>query len=216
MYDPPREDGALAIEVRVFSDYICPFCYIGKGLLDMLAESYDLTVTWLGYELHPETPTQGLPMAEHFPGQDTTKMYDAIIARGAELGLHIKPAELLSNSRLALEAAEYARDAGVFDAFHAEVFRLYFGQGLDLGRFRVLRQAAESCGLDIAVLRSGLENKLYANRLSAAREQAQRHELTGLPTFIVNNRYKIVGAQPLQTFQDLFDKLSGNGAEEGD
>lgn len=172
-------------------------------------------MTWLGYELHPETPTQGLTMAERFPGRDITKMYDAIIARGAELGLEIKPVELLSNSRLALEAAEYARDAGVFDAFHAEVFRLYFGQGLDLGRFRVLKQAAENCGLDPAILRSGLESRLYAQRLSAVREQAQQHELTGLPTFIVQNRYKIVGAQPLETFQDAFNKLISSERGEG-
>lgn len=182
----------------------------------MLAESYDLAVTWLGYELHPETPTQGLPMAERFPGQDTTKLYDALIARGAELGLEIRPVELLSNSRLALEAAEHARDAGIFDAFHAEIFRLYFGQGLDLGRFRVLKQAAESCGLNPGALRASLEGKIYADRLAAVREQAQRHELTGLPTFIVANRYKIVGAQPLQTFQDVFDRLNDSPRGEED
>lgn len=205
----------MAIELKVFSDYICPFCYIGKGLLDKLARDFDLAVTWLGYELHPETPTQGLLMADRFPGKDITRMYDALGARGAELGLEIRPVEILSNSRLALEAGEFARDNGVFDVFHAEVFRAYFAHGLDIGRFRVLRQVAESCGLDAAAMRDSLENKVYAARLAAVREEARLHELTGLPTFIVEDRYSIVGAQPLEVFRDLFSRLSeGSNQEE--
>lgn len=209
----------MTIEVKVFSDYICPFCYIGKGLLDRLSEEYALRVTWLGFELHPETPTQGLSMAERFPDRDLTKMYDALNARGAELGLDIKPVEVLSNSRLALEAAEFARDQGRFASFHAAVFDAYFGQGLDIGRFRVLRQVATDLGLDTAALREALEHKTYAERLSAVRDQALEQELTGLPTFVVNDRHRIVGAQPLEAFREVFSRetgASGDAEQPGD
>lgn len=172
-----------------------------------MKETYDVNDTWISYELHPETPSEGILLSERFKGRDVSKMYDQLRQRGKEFGIVFGNCTLLSNSRLALEASEYARDSGKHQQFHEHIFYAYFTDALDLGSLEVLSSIASRCVLDVADMMNALKDGRYRSRLAEAKNEGEKINLTGVPTFIINENYKIVGAQPLEVFIDLFEKL---------
>lgn len=163
--------------------------------------------------MHPDTPLKGARLADRFPNADLETLYAPLQARGEELGLVINPVQTLPNSRLALESAEYARDRGCFEEFHDSVFRAHFAEGRDIGRFRVIADIAQQCGLDPQAVRTVLESKIYTPRLRAARDEGQAYGLKGIPLFVINERFSIVGAQPLERFRDMLASVTTGGVE---
>ena len=194
------------IWMKIFFDYIWPFCYIGKGVVDQLKNEYDIEDTWVSYEIHPETPPDGILLSERFKGHDVSRMFDHLRQRGKEFGIIFGYRTLLSNSRLGLEAGEYARDMGKHKKFHEHTFRAYFTEELDIGRLEVISSIAARCGLDVADMMNALKDGRYSSRLAEARKEGEKINLTGVPTFIINNKYKIVGAQPVDAFKEIFSK----------
>lgn len=162
----------------------------------------------MSYELHPETPPTGMLLSERFKGHDLTSFYEQMRARGKEVGVVFGNRTLLSNSRLALMAAEYARDLGQHDSFHENIFHAYFTEGLDIGNPDVIAAVAKKSGLDEKEMLSAVEDGRYTSRLDEARKEGQLINLTGVPMFIIENKYKIVGAQPIEAFRDLLDKIN--------
>ena len=134
-------------------------------------------------------------------------MYENIMNRGKELGITFSHLSKLSNSRMALEASEFARDMGKQDLFHEQTFHAYFTELKDIGNIDTINEIALSCGLKIDEMGHALMEHLYAGRLDETREEARRIKLTGVPTFLINDHYKIVGAQPIEAFKDLFKKI---------
>lgn len=162
---------------------------------------------WVSYELHPETPPQGVLLSERFKGHDLSSFYEQLRARGKEVGVVFGDRALLSNSKLALMASEYARDAGRYDSFHENIFHAYFTEGQDIGNPDVIATIAAKSGLDAKETLTATNDGRYATRLDEARREGQLIGLTGVPLFIVNNKYKIVGAQPIEVFRNLLDKM---------
>jgi len=195
------------INFKIFSDYICPFCYIGKGIVDRLKKEYAIEDTWVSYELHPETPPGGMLLSERFRGNDLSLFYDQLRKRGKEVGVVFGSHTVLSNSRLALMASEYARDLGQYDSFHENMFHAYFTEGLDIGKPDVIAAVAKKSGLDEKEMLSAVRDGRYELRLNQARKEGELIGLTGIPLFIIENKYQIVGAQPIETFRDLLDKI---------
>lgn len=154
----------------------------------------------MGYELHPETPKQGEKIRDLFPELDPEVMVKRLKQSGAPYGIDFNTMELMSNSRLALEASEFAREHGEFDEFHQRTFKAYFLEGKDIGQLQTILSIAEDMGLDVALLKDSLEQGKYSQRLNQAREFAGQFQVTGLPTFIINGDKKIVGAQHYEVF----------------
>jgi predicted DsbA family dithiol-disulfide isomerase len=127
--------------------------------------------------------------------------------RCAELGLAFEAPRLLSNSRLAIEASEFARDAGKHPEFHRAVLDAYFARSRDIGDLDVLSQLATRVGLDSAALRQELAGGRYAGRRKAVHDEAFGLGITGVPTFIFADGARVVGAQPLDAFQRLLEGL---------
>lgn len=161
----------------------------------------------MSYELHPETPPRGMLLAERFKGRDLTPFYEQLNQRGKELNIVFNTHELLSNSRLALLAAENARDAGAYEVFHENMFHAYFTEGLDIGSPDVIAVVAAKSGMDGKAMLAAATDGRYASRLDEARREGESLGLTGIPLFIVNNKYKITGAQPVEVFRDFLAKL---------
>ena len=134
-------------------------------------------------------------------------MYQNLRRSGAQYGITFGDVKLLSNSRLALEAGEYAHDHGRFDEFHEEIFRAYFTEAKDIGRMDVIMDVACSAGLDAEELAAALKEGRYSAKLQAAQQESQLQDITGVPAFIIDERYKIVGAQPLEVFRDTLCSL---------
>jgi len=172
-----------------------------------LKKEYAIDDKWVSFELHPETPPAGMLLSERFKGYDLSSFYQQLRARGKVVGVVFGTHTLLSNSRLALMASEYARDLGRYDSFHQNIFHAYFTEGLDIGKEDVIADVATQSGLDEKETLSAVRDDRYASRLNEARKEASLIGLTGVPLFVIENKHKIVGAQPIETFRDLLDKI---------
>ncbi len=135
-------------------------------------------------------------------------MYDNLRRRGKEFGIVFGDRTVLSNSRLSLEASEYARDMGKHELFHEKTFHAYFTEAIDIGNAEKLCQVAAGCGLDPVDMMHALKDGCYNLRLDEAKREGLKIQLTGVPTFIINGKHKIVGAQPEKVFTDILDKMS--------
>lgn len=172
-----------------------------------MKKEYPIEDVWVSYELHPETPAAGVLLSERFKGRDLSSFYEQLRARGREVGVVFNSHTLLSNSRLSLMASEYARDMGKHDSFHESMFHAYFTEGLDIGNPDVIASVAVKSGLDAKEMLTAVNDGRYASRLDDSRREGQLMGLTGIPLFIINNQYKIVGAQPIEVFSNLLEKI---------
>ncbi len=160
----------------------------------------------MGYELHPETPPEGKLMRQIIANYDPARMVMNFNRAGAAYGIAFNPIEVVPNSRLALEAAEFARDAGLYEQAHERLLRAYFYEGENVGLKEILLRLLGEIGLDRQGLSEALDDGVYAGRLRQAREQAKEYDVTALPTFITNGRDKLVGAKPYEQFTRLLDE----------
>lgn len=191
----------MPIRILVFSDYICPFCYIGEGIVGKLKQEFDLAVEWRGVEIHPDTPRGGRPLADLFRSEDINRTMRHLRIAGAPFGITFADRAFLSNSRPALQAAEYARDHGRFHQLHIALFASYFSLGLDIGDLDILAQLAADAGLDPSGMKKAIRDGTYLHRVEEMRQEAGLREVTGVPTFFIEDKKSIVGAQPLDIFR---------------
>lgn len=198
----------MTIHIKIFSDYICPFCYIGKGIVERLKQEFPISEEWCPFEIHPETPPAGALLTEHLPHIDWDDLYDRLRTLGAEYGILFGDVRILANSRQALEAAEYARDHNLHGKMHESLFYAYFTDLKNIGDRRVLLDIAAGVGLDPEDLAAALDAGIYRERLEKTGKEALRRDITGVPTFIINDSVSIVGAQPLDVFRRVLTNIA--------
>jgi predicted DsbA family dithiol-disulfide isomerase len=145
-------------------------------------------------------------LSERFKGYDLSSFYENLRAQGKAVGVSFGNPTVLSNSRLALMASEYARDQGQYDSFHANMFHAFFTEGLDIGKLDVIAAVAKNSGLDEKATLSAVSDSRYLSRLNDSRKEGNLLGLTGIPLFIINNKYQITGAQPMETFRSIINK----------
>ena len=168
---------------------------------------FPIEETWVPFQLRPATPSEGVPFAVLFPGVDIKERYAGFNKAGEPFGLRFGERSVLSNSRPALEASEYARDHGKFDSFHEKVFQAYFTDVLDIGDTMILFRLAQEVGLDPEELKRSLDDGLYRTRIEEGLKEAAQYGITAVPTFIINKVHRIVGAQPLESFRDNLRRI---------
>lgn len=198
----------MALSLVMFSDFICPFCYIGFETVRKLKPEFGLTIEWKGFQIHPEWPAAGIAAAEYRQGMDPETrrmMWARIAALGETAGLEMKSPELLANSRLALEVAEFAKEAGKAEVFEERVFRAYFKENLNIGSQGVLGELAAEVGLDRDELNLALESNRYQRRLHDNALAAHERGVDGVPTFFVGD-YPLVGAQSEQVMRQILQR----------
>jgi predicted DsbA family dithiol-disulfide isomerase len=196
----------MKIRIKMFSDYICPFCYLGEAIIEKLKCRFDIEIEHIGFEIHPETPEEGVDLSRRIYGIE--EMYENLRCRGKEYGLKFCDVKLLSNSRKALIVGEYARKVGKNQEFTHEVFKAYFEGCLDIGKEAVLFELGEKVSLARQEIEDCLKNTVYQNSFANNCVEARKLDISGVPTFIVNGKYRITGAQSEQTFVEFFEKIN--------
>lgn len=131
-----------------------------------------------------------------------------------DAGLAIKFPGRMSNSRLALEISEYAKENGGFKEFHRAVFKAYWREGRDIGDRAFLFGVAEKAGLDIEELETYLERGRAREKLMGCLKEIKEQGITGVPTFIVGN-VKVVGAQPYEVLREAVKAAISKENKEG-
>ncbi len=181
------------VRLDVWSDYVCPFCYLQLPVLEQLSNSLGkkLDIHWRAFELRP-SPIQT-------PDAPGARWSPALASMAEQRGLRLKRPTLQPLSRLALEAAEFAKDAGGFSPFHTALFHAYFEDSRDIGDPRVLADLAGETGLDRDSLTQALEAGRYTARVLADEEEARRLGIRGTPTMRLAGEgpaLLLSGAQP--------------------
>jgi predicted DsbA family dithiol-disulfide isomerase len=197
----------MTATIRIFSDFTCPFCYLGTGIIERLKHEFDIQEDWVSYELHPEIPEEGILLAEKFPDYDLDALFEELRVKGAAYEYEFGEVTLLSNSRKALEANEFARDCGKRDAFHAAVFRAYFTETRNIGQIPVILDVAAEVGLDTDELLKALMDHRYDGRLQRGREEGDAVDVHVLPTFVFNGREKLIGLRSIDAFRKVIKGL---------
>ncbi len=140
-------------------------------------------------------------MTSRFRTEDIKRIMDHLRSMGAPFGITFVDRPILSNSRLALQVAEFAREQDLFNPLHTALFAAYFSQGLDIGNIDVLAMIAKDAGLDARAMQHALQSGKYLPGLEAAKEEAAVRGVTGVPTFFIGDKKSVVGAQPLDVFR---------------
>jgi len=213
--------GLLALtptmEIEIWSDVVCPWCYIGKTRLDRAVADYpgEVTLRWRAFQLDPGSTSEGRPLvdalAEKFGGgQRAREIIADTTATAAQDGLHLHfddavAANTFDAHRLIWLAGQHGVQAEVVDALHAA----HFTDGLDIGSREVLTKIAGDHGLD-AVGFLGSERGVA--EVAADLQEAAEIGVTSVPTFVINGRYAVSGAQPAEVFSQVLaevERLAG-------
>jgi predicted DsbA family dithiol-disulfide isomerase len=126
---------------------------------------------------------------------------------GAAVGLHLALHERLINSRPALQAAEFAREQGRFDAMHHELLKAYWDEGRDVSDIAVLREVAARVGVDVAGMEAAINANRFGDYLDARRAEAEELGINGIPAHVIADRYLVMGAQPYELFEQVMAKV---------
>ncbi len=195
------------LKVIAYSDYICPFCYIGYHRIEQLKKEYDLDVEWKPFEIHPETPKGGALTEElPFPKGYLETAFANVKRLADEDDLKLKFSDKLPNSRLALYISEFARKKGKFEEFHKFVMDAYWLEGKDIGDKSLLLNLAESVGLDEDEISSYLDTNEPFEVVQQSLKEVKKYGINGVPAFIVENRL-IYGAQPYTVFKKVINDI---------
>jgi predicted DsbA family dithiol-disulfide isomerase len=125
----------------------------------------------------------------------------------AAVGLRLAPHERLINSRPTLQAAEFAREQGHFDAMHQELLRAYWDEGRDVSDLAVLREVAARAGVDVAGMEAAIKENRFGDYLDARRHEAEELGINGIPAHVVADKYLVMGAQPYDLFERVMAKV---------
>ena len=203
------------VHIDVFSDYTCPWCYVGwarlESALRRVPEGTDVEVRWRPYEIHAEVPSEGMPVEDlPYSREQWAQMQEALRRSAAEEGLEVGRRPKVSNTHRALMAGEYARveESELFPGFHEALFKGYFQEGRDLGDPNVVEDIARSSGLDVGRMTKGLDAGGYESALTETTDMARRLGITGTPTFVFDMLFASVGAQPSEALLQAIDAAS--------
>ena len=193
------------INVTVYSDYVCPYCYIGAARVQQLQQEYDPPIVWKSFELHPDAPAGGIPPSMFYQNNPNLKRISENAQQlAATADLQLPDHVIYSNSRLALELGEFAEQSGKGEAFRTALFDAYFQRTQDMGDEAVLLDVAEEVGLAREAAAECLAERTMKDRVDSQIQEARGYGITGVPTFIIG-KYMVVGAQPYSVLKQAFE-----------
>ena len=166
-----------------------------------------MSVTWLPFELHPETPVEGIPREVYFGTGRFEQMRRHLETIASEVGLKMEQPDLIINSRRALGAAEFAREHGKFEEMHRALFKAHWEKTGELQDVEALVRIGTGVGLDPTELRAAIEQDRYAAVIDDNRHEAESVGINAIPAHIFGRRYLVLGAQPYEAFQDVLARL---------
>ena len=184
------------LRLTLFTDYICPFCYIGDLRLQRLQEDYDVLINFRFIEIHPDTPQLGTTVDSlDYSHEQWQGMMDGLVDMAQEEGITLAPVILLANSHRALLLAEAVKKEGreIFYKFNQALYEQYFLSGRNIGDDGVLREIAQASGVSDEGIDEALSDPEYEKTLQMNMSMAVKAGVTGTPTFFIGQQ-RLTGA----------------------
>ncbi|WP_020403530.1 DsbA family oxidoreductase [Gracilimonas tropica] len=206
------------MKIDIWSDVVCPFCYIGKRHLEQALEELsdlEVEINWRSFELDPNAPTQSDldiydTLAKKY-GRDRNwakEMNANMVEMASAAGLNydmdaVKP----TNSFNAHQLLHLAKSHGKQDEMKEALLSAYFVEGKHVGDSEQLIEIAENVGIDSHEAKEVLTKNLYSNQVMKDVEEAHRIGVQGVPFFYINEKYGLSGAQPVSVFIDALKQI---------
>jgi predicted DsbA family dithiol-disulfide isomerase len=204
--------------IDIFQDTVCPWCRIGKkNLTDALDKwtGEDVEIRYRSFQLDPSTPLEGKPYKENMKskfGDNPERlqgMLQQVTSAGAAVGVNFdfsrverSPNTLKSHQLIVLAPEDKKQD--VVDA----IYQAYFEEGRDIGNVEVLLEIATEAGIDAESLAERLRAKDGLEQVEDDLEFASKVGITGVPFFIINDKYALTGAQPSSTILQALEQVA--------
>ena len=194
------------MEAVVWSDYLCPWCYLGRDRTALL-EQLGVTVTPLPYDLHPELPPEGRRVSRN--GR-LAEVFAYIGAECAAVDMPFNSPDHIPNTRLALRAGEIvrARSPAAFAAVDQALFEAVFVTGEDIGDPLVLREVLQRAGADGDAVVIALESREGLDELRQSMEAAHEAGVSGTPAWLLDGRLLIPGVQDHDSIRIWVERMS--------
>ena len=203
------------VHIDVYSDPVCPWCFIGKRRLERtlaVRDDIEATITWRPFQLNPDMPAAGMDRAQYlsakFGGLDrAVKFYDVIAeaGRSERIAFNFDVIRTTPNTLDAHRLIRYAGNRQRQSEVVEVLFAAYFLHGEDIGDRTVLTRIAYSVGLDGQSVREYLTSEADRAEVAAEDLRARRMSIDAVPCFIIDGQFAISGAQEPEAFFPLLD-----------
>jgi predicted DsbA family dithiol-disulfide isomerase len=208
------------VNVEIFSDVVCPWCYLGQARFRKAVEEFggDVNIVWRPFQLSPETPSPstgsliGPYLAEKFGGADKVEQAHSRLRAliGAE-GLPFKPETTMhANSAKAHRVIALAGREGVQDAVVARLFLANHAEGRDIDDTATLVELAASAGLAAERVQALLDSDEGVDELRADLGRARDLGISGVPFFLFEEKWAVSGGQPAEVFKAALEEVAAN------
>lgn len=200
---------ADVVEVDLFSDYICPWCYMASGCIKRLMDAYRVRFRWRPHPLNPDIPDDGVLLKDVIdaPPEKIRQMDEKLSRAAADAGLRFCGPEKIYNTRLAQEVGAWAESLGRGMAFHHAAYGAYFGAGKNLFDKKVLMELVASIGLSPDEAVGCLEKRSFKSAVDADWAFSKQMNIVMIPTYMLNGN-RLVG---IQSYVKLARFLEKNG-----
>ena len=176
-------------------------------MVERLKDEYNVEVEWKPFYLRPDTPPEGMDLPEYIQRARKNGSEERLVAMAGLYGMPFRSTERIYNTRLAHEATAYAREHGRGNEFHKVIFRKVYADGFDPSQWDVLRATAEEAGLNAEEMQQAVESGTYTAAVAEEVQWAYRIGVQGVPTYVINDRYALVGAQPYEVFKQALGQI---------
>jgi len=207
------------MRVEIWSDVVCPFCYIGKRkfekALDAFANKEQVEIVWKSFQLDPATtPSPGKTVIESLAEkkgwslEQSHQIHAQVAAMAKEVGLNYQMDKaVVANTFDAHRLSHLAATKGLQDKMEERLFAAYFTEGKDIGDKETLAALAQEVGLNAAEAAEVLRSEAYSDKVEADILEAQKVGVRGVPFFVFDNKYAVSGAQPSDVFAQVLAKV---------
>jgi len=211
------------IRLDIFSDPVCPWCLIGKTILDRALESrpnHPFRIEWHPFQLNPDMPKEGADQVEYlaakFGGrqraiQAMMQVVEHAKKAGAEIDM--EKVKRLPNTLNAHRVIHWAGIEGKQTPMVARLFRAHWRDGDDIGDAATLARLAGEVGMDAAAVARLLASDADGDDIAARDRDARKKGVSAVPTFLIAQQYVVQGAQPVEVWQQVIDELVEKLAE---
>jgi len=206
------------MKVEIWSDVMCPFCYIGKRKFEEALAGFkhkdEITVEWKSFQLNPDlitdtetTITQYLADAKGWSREQAVQAHQMVVKMAEEVGLHFNFDKIVvANSFKAHQLIQYAKSQDKGDEVEESLFKAYFIDGENIDDITVLNQIAEKSGLPPLSLEQVLAEENYSDSVKKDIFESRQIGVRGVPFFLFNEKYALSGAQPPSVFSQILDQ----------
>ena len=211
------------VKVEIWSDIMCPFCYIGKRKFEAALAQFEhgdaIEIEWKSYQLDPSIPEdldyegnvyQYLADAKGMSYDQSSQMHENVVTMAKEVGLDYNfDIAKVANSFKAHRLIQLAKKQGLGDDMEELMFKSYFTKGKNLGKTEVLIGIGKEVGLSEEQVLEALNNDEYAYQVKQDIQEGAQLGLRGVPFFVFNRKYGISGAQSVEAFLQTLEKSAG-------